>query len=102
MESCMIRWMVWICGPPYRLESCPLCFNSRGVTPTGVRVRAYDHKIVSPGEFSLKDLKVWVDLSFLSKAVPILPAISYDGSDMIVITDMVLEHALYCRLGGDV
>jgi len=39
---------------------------------------------------------VWVDLSFLSKAVPILPAISYDGAGMTVITDMVREQALYC------
>jgi len=73
------------------------------VTPTWARVRADDNEIVSPRELRISSkmklpnhelgLRRFGLISFGSKAIPALPAISYDGIGMIVITFMILEQA---------
>jgi len=73
------------------------------VTRRRVRVKADDDKTVSPGELGIPLKKKIPNheprlrrvglISLVSKAVPTLPAISYDGIGMIVITDIVLKRA---------
>ena len=72
------------------------------MTPTWVRVRADDNEIVSPRELGISSkmklpnhepgLRRFGLISFVSKAIPALHAISYDGIGMIVITVLILEE----------
>ena len=71
------------------------------MTPTWLRVRADDDKIVSPRELDISSKMKFPNpeprfrrfglISLISKAVLSLPTISYDSIGLIVITVMILE-----------
>ena len=72
------------------------------MSPTWVGVRA-DHETVSPPELGISSntklpnreprFRRFGVISLVSKAVPALPSISYNGIGMIVITVIILEQA---------